>query len=380
MKQAHLSKKNTSTDKLIKAILLLGIIFIGYVFIKHDAQPENDYLYIDIQSKVIPDTITGVKEISEYLVGNYNSDEEKLRALYIWITHNIAYDVFLKLPASPSPEESANIAIENKKGVCQHYADLLQQLCKASGIECYTVFGYTKTSKGEISNLSHAWNVVHIDSNYFCIDATWDAGYIRNNMFNPYFNDKFLVSPALFIKDHMPFDPIWQCLNNPINNNDFYSDDYSKLELMSNFNYHDSIKVFEGLNEIDKLNATTRRMMKNGKLNNLIREQVTHNKFKLGQISFNAGIKKYNTYVDYTNHPDRLYKTQSDLTKMRRLLNSAGIEFYEAESIFQNLVSKDSIQKKQIMQLRIEVAEMISIYENTKSKLNYSINNSNSRI
>jgi len=54
------------------------------------------------------------------------------------------------------------------------------------GIECLTVNGiYTATGE------EHAWNMVRIDGEWYCVDTTWDdpiGGFQTNAMKHRYFN------------------------------------------------------------------------------------------------------------------------------------------------------------------------------------------------
>jgi hypothetical protein len=50
---------------------------------------------------------------------------------------------------------------------CSGYAHAVQYLCDLSGIECMYITGTNKTG------LSHAWNVVKVDGNWYNFDTTW---------------------------------------------------------------------------------------------------------------------------------------------------------------------------------------------------------------
>lgn len=54
-------------------------------------------------------------------------------------------------------------------GICLGYATSFQLLMDLAGIECITVVG---ASSG--SSQDHAWNMVKLDEDWYCVDTTWD--------------------------------------------------------------------------------------------------------------------------------------------------------------------------------------------------------------
>ena len=59
-------------------------------------------------------------------------------------------------------------------------------------IECITVVG-----AGFSSREDHAWNMVKIDGEWYCIDATWDVGSVPRHF--QYFN---VSSEYMALSDH----------------------------------------------------------------------------------------------------------------------------------------------------------------------------------
>jgi len=60
-------------------------------------------------------------------------------------------------------------SLEEGKGVCWHYAQLTQAICKAVGLDCAVVVGHTDPN----GNSSHAWNAIKINGEWFWADACW---------------------------------------------------------------------------------------------------------------------------------------------------------------------------------------------------------------
>lgn len=54
-------------------------------------------------------------------------------------------------------------------GICLGYATSFQLLMDLAGVECITVVG---ASSGSTSD--HAWNMVHLEGEWYCVDPTWN--------------------------------------------------------------------------------------------------------------------------------------------------------------------------------------------------------------
>lgn len=63
-------------------------------------------------------------------------------------------------------------SLEKKKGVCRHYAMFAQAICKAVGMNCAYVGGYTDPD----GTGGHAWNYIEIDHKWFWADPCWQDG------------------------------------------------------------------------------------------------------------------------------------------------------------------------------------------------------------
>lgn len=182
------------------------------------------------------------------------------------------------------------------------------------------ISGYTK-QYGYVSNLSHAWNAAYIDSTWFLFDPTWGAGYINNEKFYRKIDDSwYKVKPNQFIKDHIPFDYLWQFLYYPINNQEFYKKNSNENKKTQFFNFIDSIAAYQKLDSNSKMIETVKRIEKNSVRNSLIIERVIYlkrniennritainNELKLlnelynsAVYNYNIATKKYNLFIDF---------------------------------------------------------------------------------
>jgi len=323
-----------------------------------------DYSKIDSQSATVPAALKTVQEISGYLTKNLSTPTEKVRAIYYWISHNIRYDVSQLENAGISYRSGErnllNEVLQKRQGVCQHYAELFNACCKAADIQSYIIAGYTKTD-GKIADLAHAWNAVVIDGKYYEIDATWAAGYVDNGKFTAKFNDVyFMISPAEFIKTHIPFDLIWQFLDNPVSNKEFQAGDFSKLKIRSNLNFSDSIKSISGLDSLSILIRENKRIRNSGLTNDLIREYVSYNQQNIVQIKYNQAVGEFNKAVEayniYVMHKNKQFKGSSlEDAKIMELLTAANNHAESSENRIRFLNGDNSTIMKNIFELQANI-------------------------
>lgn len=168
----------------------------------------------------------------------FAAESEKVRAIFRWITDNIAYKTrtndkthyrkkygIVPIGGIDSSElisldESvAEHTIQNGEAYCEGYARLFKALCDKAGIQSLLVVGYGDTGEGTGRHkfrTNHTWNAVRADSNWYLLDVTWSSGFFyRNNpAFVKNFSDQyFFTSPGQFIKDHEPDDIRWALLS-----------------------------------------------------------------------------------------------------------------------------------------------------------------------
>jgi len=351
-------------------------ILISFLLLNISASYSKDFSKIDGQSKTVPANLKTAEEIAKYLTRNITSPTDKARAIYIWIAQNIKYDL-AKLNSNSTyfnSQELVDDVLQNRKGVCANYAQLFHSCCQSVGIQSYVINGYTKQD-GKIANISHAWNAVKIDKQFYCIDVTWAAGYLDGGKYVHTFRvEYFLISPTEFVKTHMPFDPIWQFSNNPISHKDFEKANFKKIESETNFNFNDSIKILEKLDSMEKLVRENRRIFHFGITNPLIESQFSYNrksienykynklveKFQESQDLFNKCIEDFNFYIISKNK--QFENTSLKDEKIIEMLAVTRRNMELSENILNSIYSTNS-------ELNQSMTEMKTAIENLKSKL-----------
>lgn len=354
------------------------------------AQQPQKYADIDARIMKIPKTSTySVNDIAAYVKANFKTDEEKARAVFYWIAQTISYDVenMNKNKLYDSEQQIVDEVLNNRKGVCAHYATLFSQICNEAGVKAFVVNGFTR-SDGIVAKLSHAWNVAFINSKWCFFDPTWGAGGVMNGRFvrklnNLYFNTK----PEDMIISHYPFDPMWQLLQYPVNNVDFIAGKINIDPKKPLFNYTDSILMFEKQSKKDQLTTTIRRMKKGGLSNELLVNEYSMITSRLNiyrkndMIDFyNSGVEKYNNavaefndFIAYRNNQFRptksdaviklmLENTENSTAECRRLIDQIVYADPSVESMKNSLEKMLNNLEKAVAEQR----EFLNKYLSTK--------------
>ena len=200
---------------------------------KNDLLGNNlKYEAIDAHARKTPKSAeTSLPRLVKYLTKPARNEREKVRSFYVWLTHNIAYDVKLAKKtdfgeirvvknAEYEMKRIAATTLKHRKGVCQGYAELFKFMCKLAKIECEVVKGFSRKGQQgkDFSTPDHAWNAAFVDGKWALLDITWGAGSVfGGKRFEAHFSEKpFLENPKTFVHDHLPNDPAWQLLACPV--------------------------------------------------------------------------------------------------------------------------------------------------------------------
>lgn len=167
------------------------------------------------------------------------TDVEKFRAIYTWISSNITNDyssyikisnkrkrlvkdrqAYLDWNTSITPKVFKSL-LEDRKTACTGYAYLVKEMANLAGFTCNIIDGYGRTPNlllKEDSPPNHSWNSIEINDKWYLCDATWSAGQTMvingTPLFQPdYFDGYFLADPELFAKNHFPIHKEGQPIN-----------------------------------------------------------------------------------------------------------------------------------------------------------------------
>jgi transglutaminase/protease-like cytokinesis protein 3 len=187
------------------------------------AQIRHDFRNADQRALSAPaDVEQDLVRLVDYLTENVYEDRNKVRAIYRWITDRISYDIHaLNNPPDdwPSPDE----VLFRRRAICTGYAVLFDEMSRIAGLETELIIGHSKglgTLNSGTSDFTsnHVWNAVKVDGHWALFDPTWGAGYVTSGgFFIPSYNDfYFMADPVKIVYTHLPEDPDWQLLVNPV--------------------------------------------------------------------------------------------------------------------------------------------------------------------
>ena len=268
------------------------------------AQSTARYVDTDVRIMQIPKSSTRtVDDVAAYIKANFSTDEEKARSVFFWISQTISYDIanMNTINYYDNEQQVVDEVMKSRKGVCMHYATLMSWICNRAGVKTFVVGGYTRQN-GKVDALSHAWNVSFVNGKWQIIDPTWGTGQIVNGKFVRQLNNEFfLMQPEEGIKSHCPFDPMWQLLQYPIDNNNFSKGIVAIDKRKPLFSFNDSIAAYEKADELTRQKAALRRMENNGINSKLLQENQQQIKNRINGIQKNTSIETFNNAVNTLN-------------------------------------------------------------------------------
>lgn len=270
----------------------------------------------------IPAAETGsTAAIASFINRNYNSESRKLYAIYSWVSSNISYDADSAniINMGPDPEARITAALRRRRGVCENYAAIFNDICSRSGLASFVVDGYTKQN-GEVDKVGHSWCCVRVDGQWQLCDPTWDAGKGSTRW--------LMMPPSEMIETHMPYDPMWQLLQQTVSHRRFATGAPEKEQKI--FNYSDTIAKFMGMDSLQRYRSIASRMAANGLYNSLIRDRYNYVKMHIEIIRedrdvalydsavalLNAVAVSYNNFIQFRNNQFLLAVSDHVLEKM----------------------------------------------------------------
>lgn len=214
-----------------------------------------------------------IEELSRALCISELNEVEKVRSIYFWLAKSISYDNEA-LSNNRFTSQAADSVFANQKAVCEGFANLFVQLCRASGIDARSITGYVKDDLYDNNKIltypNHVWNAVKIDQKWHLLDVTWasfkDTAPHSQKRQPSYFSHKlesnFLIDPEVFVQTHLPQDPYWQLLAKPIQASAFFNGNIA-VDHSIDIDVHRRIAEMDALDSLDREIAFCERMVEN---------------------------------------------------------------------------------------------------------------------
>lgn len=250
-------------------------MLIGEKIVHQRKQPEN------------------TTELAQQILEKNKTDEAKLYAAYTWVIQNIKYstDSELVINAGLDPNAKINVAFKRRKGTCENYAAIFNDLCKKMEINSLTIYGYTQQNS-RVDRTAHTWCAAFVDDQWYLYDPTWDIGYSNDLHF-------YKILPKQFIESHMPFDPLWQFLDHPLSHLQFAGKAENQPSFY--FNVADSLNNYFSMDSLQRFQSSVKRMEAFGIYNSKIRTNYLYQKMNIEIILQRRQIDLYNEGVALLN-------------------------------------------------------------------------------
>lgn len=158
-------------------------------------------------------------EVALAIVGDASTPVAKAEAIYLWLCANIDYDTTYSI-------HDADGCWDTKRGVCEAYCKLYQELGACVGLKVDVITGKSKGVDGNVDDRGHAWVFVYVDGNSgFLADPTWGAGSVDAGRFRRSDNPMlwYNVSPEIMAFTHFPDKESYQLLDKKITMEQFLS-------------------------------------------------------------------------------------------------------------------------------------------------------------
>ena len=173
-----------------------------------------DYSELDARIKTLAKNEESPQAVARIICEGLTTDIEKARAIFDWLSFNIAYDT------SYSTHDGEK-AFKKRKGVCQGYAELFQLMADEAGLKSEMIIGTGYGGPG-VGRGGHAWNMVKLPDRDLLLDSCWGAGYVTGSSFKFKFAPAwFDTHPAAFVYTHLPNDLDDECLYPYLKNKEF---------------------------------------------------------------------------------------------------------------------------------------------------------------
>jgi hypothetical protein len=194
--------------------------------------------YAAVDARALRIQAPTVDSLARRLVAPYTNDSLRYRALFRWVTANIAYDVHgfhdtcdlyahhftgKGFATNAAAEENYTLCVaeqifNERRGVCEGYARLFKALCDYAGLPCEIVHGVARHLGNRVGlpdGGSHAWNAIRLGGRWQLLDATWASGYSDSAVtrFIRHFKPEYYLSePKRLFNNHYPDQPQWTLL------------------------------------------------------------------------------------------------------------------------------------------------------------------------
>lgn len=183
---------------------------------------QPDYSAIDSYARSL--SFSGEKNIiliTDSLTNRFDTDLEKGRAIFTWITEHIAYDCGSQNRLEAEPEAAVHplfytqqqlgLIMKTRRTRCDGYAFMFRLMCRLAGIYATTREGYARFAGRKVDPATvepnHAWNAVSYDGEWHEADLTAASGHCQDGLFRREHREEFfLMNEELLDRLYVPIE------------------------------------------------------------------------------------------------------------------------------------------------------------------------------
>jgi transglutaminase/protease-like cytokinesis protein 3 len=160
-------------------------------------------------------------QLADTLTAPFPDDRDRLRAIFVWVTANIAYDCSGSNARDSlawqvdeadrlySTRSRLRLILKNRRALCGGYAFLVKTLCDLAEVEARTVEGKAYGGGGVAEG--HAWNAVRLGGQWYWLDATWASGTCEGRRFVRRHDETwYLDTPERMRRSHLAHEGMWE--------------------------------------------------------------------------------------------------------------------------------------------------------------------------
>lgn len=192
---------------------ILILLFFGQITVLCGQNLES----VDSIVLNYPSSFKSPKILAQRIDKDFDTDMEKTRATFMWITEHIAYSFEEQEPTRTIyrryvndlklSQDMGKRVLKTKKAICSGYSQLFQNIMIELNIASRVVTGNAKADVEDIGRAlssNHAWNIVTINHKEYLIDTTWGAGSWNGEFIKERSDFYFCSPPELFALSHFP--------------------------------------------------------------------------------------------------------------------------------------------------------------------------------
>lgn len=343
---------------------------------------DSEFQTVDNLTLHIPAEQThSTEDIATYIRRHFDTESKRVRAAYAWVTTYIKYDKdsIHRVILDEDRQERVTYALRRRKGVCENFAAIFNDICEKSGITSFIIEGFSKQN-GYFEKLPHAWCAARVDNHWFFFDPTWDAGFINGRAGQRAYY--FKVTPEEFIQTHVPYDPLFQLLNHPVSYHEINRGNSLTNNGQSFFNYVDSIEAYLKMDSLSRYMSTVDRIGNFGWPPSMIGIKLKQIKLEIELLyqdkdmnlyhstieDYNEAITIFNDFINYRNHQFLPPKSNEEVKKMfasvKNRITNANFKLAEINQSKATLALNTGDIQKEINDLALSVKEQESFFEN----------------